>query len=71
MQGLPPENPEDYVPLIPHSSEGSSVGAVNNEITSEIGSMNSLESFIIHNFLEAFRLSENPLLSAAQDPQLL
>jgi hypothetical protein len=71
MQGLPLENPEDYVPLLPNSPEGSPVGAVNNEVASEIGSTNSLEGFRIRNSLEAFRLPENPLLSVVQDPQLL
>jgi hypothetical protein len=47
MQGIPPEDPEGYLPLLPNSPEGSPEGAVNNEVASEIGSSNSLEGFRI------------------------
>jgi hypothetical protein len=62
MQGLPPEDLEDYIPLLPNSPEGSPEGAVNNDIASEIGSSTPLEESI---------LPVNPLLSVVQDPHLL
>jgi hypothetical protein len=44
MQGLPPEEPEEYAPLLPNSPEGvSSKGAVNNDVSSEIGSSTPME----------------------------
>jgi hypothetical protein len=54
MQGIPPEDMEDYTPLLPNSPEGSPEGAVNNDIASEIGSSTQLEESI---------LPVNPLLS--------
>jgi hypothetical protein len=62
MQGIPLEDPEDYVPLLPNSPEGSPEGAVNNDIASEIGSSTPLEESI---------LPVNPLLSVVQDPHFL
>jgi hypothetical protein len=62
MQGLPPEDPEDYVTLLLKSPEGSTEGAVNNDIASENGSSTPLEESI---------LPINPLLSVVQDPHLL
>jgi hypothetical protein len=55
MQGLPPEDPEGYLPLPPNSPEGSPEGVVNNEIASEVGSTHLLEGFrIVSDSLEAF-----------------
>jgi hypothetical protein len=55
MQGLPPEDPEGYLPLLPNSPEGSPEGAVNNEVASQVGSSHSLEGFqIVSDSLEAF-----------------
>jgi hypothetical protein len=62
MQGLPPEDPEDYVPLLPNSPEGSPKGVVNNEVASNIGSSTPLEESI---------LPINPLLNLREDPILL
>jgi hypothetical protein len=62
MQGIPLEDLEDYVPLLPNSPEGSPEGAVNNEVASEIGSSTPLEESI---------LPVNPLLSVVQDPHFL
>jgi hypothetical protein len=62
MQGLPPEDPEEYTPLLPNSPEGSPEGAVNNDVASEIGSSTPLEESI---------LPVNPLLSVVQDPHFL
>jgi len=54
MQGLPPEDPEEYAHLLPNSPEDSPEGVVNNDVASEIGSFNPLEESI---------LPINPLLS--------
>ena len=55
MQGLPPEDPEGYLPLLPNSPEGSPKGVVNNEVASEVGSTHSLEGFqIVLDSLEDF-----------------
>jgi hypothetical protein len=54
MQGLPPEDPEEYTPLLPNSPEGSPKGAVNNDVAYEIGNSTPLEESI---------LPVNPLLS--------
>jgi hypothetical protein len=62
MQGIPSEDLEDYVPLLPNSPEGSPEGVVNNDIASKIGSSTLLEESI---------LPVNPLLSVVQDPHLL
>jgi hypothetical protein len=62
MQGLPPEDPKDYVPLLPNSLEGSPEGVVNNEVVSEIGSSTPLEDSI---------LPVNPLLNLREDSILL
>jgi hypothetical protein len=57
MQGLPPEDLEGYLPLLPNSPEGSPEGVVNNEVASQVGSTHSLEGFrIVSDSLEAFRL---------------
>jgi hypothetical protein len=62
MQGIPPEDPEDYVPLLSNSLEGSPKGVINNKIASEIGSSTPFEESI---------LSVNPLLNLREDPILL
>jgi hypothetical protein len=62
MQGLPPEDLEDYAPLLPNSPEGSSEGEFNNDVASNIGSSTPLEELI---------LPVNPLLSVVQDPHFL
>jgi hypothetical protein len=63
MQGLPPEEPEEYAPLLPNSPEGPSPeGAVNNDASSEIGSSTPL--------VEP-SLPVNPLLNVPQDPVFL
>jgi hypothetical protein len=63
MQGLPPEEPEEYTPLLPNSPEGPSPeGAVNNDVSSEIGSSTPLVEST---------LPVNPLLSVIQDPLFL
>jgi hypothetical protein len=62
MQGIPPEDPENYIPLLPNSPEGSPEGVVNNDVASKIGISTPLEESI---------LPVNPLLSVAQDPHLL
>jgi hypothetical protein len=54
MQRLPPEDLEEYTPLLPNSLEGSPEGAINNDIASKIGSSTPLEESI---------LPVNPLLS--------
>jgi hypothetical protein len=56
------EDPEDYVPFLPNSPEGSPEGAVNNDVASEIGSSTPLEESI---------LPVNLLLSVVQDPHFL
>ena len=62
MQGLPPEDLEEYTPLLPNSLEGSPERAINNNIASAIGSSTSLEESI---------LLVNLLLSVVRDPLLL
>jgi hypothetical protein len=62
MQGLPPEDLEEYTPLIPNSPEGSPEGAVNNDVASEIGSSTPLEESV---------LPVNPLLGVEKDPLFL
>jgi hypothetical protein len=43
MQGLPLEEPEEYTHLLPNSPEGSSPeGAINNNVSSKIGSSTPL-----------------------------
>ena len=60
MQGLPPEDTKQYIPLLPNSPEGSPKGEVNNELAYE--SSTPLEESIIPIY---------PLLSVVQDPLLL
>jgi hypothetical protein len=63
MQGLPPEESEEYAPFLPNSPEGASPeGVVNNDVFSEIGSSTPLEEST---------LPVNLLLSVIQDPLLL
>jgi hypothetical protein len=63
MQGFPPEELEEYIPLLPNSPEGPSPeGAVNNDVSSEIMSSTPL--------VES-SLPVNPLLNVIQDPILL
>jgi hypothetical protein len=69
MQGIPLEDLECYLPLLPNSPEGSPAGAFNSEVASQVGSSHSLEGFrIVSDYLEAFRLPPNTLLSIRQDP---
>jgi hypothetical protein len=63
MQGLPPEELEEYTPLLPNSPEGPSPeGAVNNDMSYEIGSSTPLVEST---------LPINPLLNVVQDPIFL
>jgi hypothetical protein len=63
MQGLPPEDPEEYAPFLPNSPKGPSPeGTVNNEAPSEI---------VIYIALVESTLPVNLLLSVIQDPFLL
>jgi hypothetical protein len=62
MQGLPPEDPEEYTPFLPNSQEGSPEGVVNSDVASEIGSSTPFEESI---------LPVNPLLIAVQYPLFL
>jgi hypothetical protein len=62
MQGLPPEDLEEYTPLLPNSPEGFPEGEVNNDVASDIGSSTPLEESI---------LPVNPLLIVVQDPLFL
>jgi hypothetical protein len=72
MQGIPLEDPEGFLPLLPNSPKGSPKGVVNNEVASEVGTTHSLEGFrIILDSLEAFKLLVNPLLSVVRDPRIL
>jgi hypothetical protein len=72
MQGLPPEDLEGYLPLLPNWPEGSLRGAFNNEVDSDVGISHSLEGFqIVLDSLEAFRLPPNLLLSIIQDAYFL
>jgi hypothetical protein len=72
MQGIPPEDPEGYLPFHPNSPEGSLEREVNNEVASKVGSSHSLEGFIIVlDSLEEFRLPPNPLMSIRKDTHFL
>jgi hypothetical protein len=62
MQGLPPKDLEDYVPLLPNSLEDFPEGVVNNDIASKIRISTPLEESI---------LPVNLLLSVVQDPYFL
>jgi len=62
IQGLPLEDPEDYVPFLPNSLEGSLEGAINNKVASEIGSSTPLEESM---------LPINLLLNLKEDPIFL
>jgi len=62
MQGIPLEDPKDYIPLLPKSLDASLEGAINNEVSFEIGSSTPLEESI---------LPINPLLGIAQDSHFL
>jgi hypothetical protein len=62
MQWLPPKYPEDCIPLLPNSPKGSSEGAVNNKVASEIGSSTPLQESI---------LPVKPLLNLREDLILL
>jgi hypothetical protein len=72
MQGMPLEDLEGYIPLLPNSVEGSPEGVVNNKVASKVGSTHSLEGFhIVLDSLESFQLPPNLLLSIRQDAHFL
>jgi hypothetical protein len=55
MEGMPSKDLEGYQPLLPNSLEGSPEGVVDHQVSSEVGSTNSLEGFqIVLDSLEAF-----------------
>jgi hypothetical protein len=63
MQGLPPEEPEEYAPLLPNSPEGPSLEeSVNNDASYDIGSSTPLVEPSLH---------VNMLLNVTQDPVFL
>jgi hypothetical protein len=62
MKGIPPKDPKDCIHFIPNSQEASPEGAINNEVSYEIGSSTPLEEFI---------LLINPLFSVVQNPHFL
>jgi hypothetical protein len=62
IQGLPPEDLEEYTPFLPNSPEVSPEEEVNKNVASEIGSSTPLEESI---------LPVNLLLSVVHDPLLL
>jgi hypothetical protein len=62
IQGLPPEDLEEYTHFLPNSPEDSPKGEVNNDITYDIGNYTPLEESI---------LPVNPVLSVVRNPLFL
>jgi hypothetical protein len=72
MQGIPLEDPEGYLSLLPNSPEDSPEGVVNNEVASKVGISHSFEGFkFVSDSLDAFRIPPTMFLSIRQDAHFL